>query len=447
MINTKRIKNTLFALFAMICCCCCGEKEPKDSAKDIMYADSNTYTMTQARSTKRGICFNTVYVADFQTTGKGVCWSYNWAANGYNGTVEAAANEAGVVYIPMIWNGDGSWANTIRAFKAKNPECEYILAFNEPNLTDQANMTPSQAAAKWASVKQLAQELNMKIVAPAMNYGTLAGYSNPVKWYDEFFAQPGVSIDDVSALALHCYMNSPSALKSFMELFRKYNKPVWLTVFCAWEGTRTAEQQRAYMSQVLNYLESEPMIERYSWFKYDGSTTANPQYGLRPTGNNKGELSNLGKIYVNMSSYDKEYHYGHNQVIPAEHYCNTNISEVANDEWQDGVELKVSSDETGILEVTSFGSSRWLEYKIEPVVKGDYHLIIRYATSIDSKCKILCDGNEIGEIELPKTGGYTSWTTITTPAMSISSGKHTIRIIPSKGMISMNWWRYKRDGV
>jgi hypothetical protein len=412
-----------------------------------MYADSNKYSIKQARSEKRGICFNTVYVADFDAMKKGVSWTYNWAAGGYSSAVENAANEASVAYIPMVWNGGGNWADAIRAFKTKHPECEYILAFNEPNLTDQANMTPSEAAAKWPAIKQLAQELNMKIVAPAMNYGTLAGYSDPVKWYDEFFATSGVSIDDVSALALHCYMNYPSALKSFMERFRKYNKPIWLTEFCAWEGTRTAEDQRIYMSQVLNYLESEPMIERYSWFKYDGSTTNNPQYALRPAGNNSGDLSDLGQIYVAMSSYDKEYHYGHNQVIPAEHYCNTNMSDVANDKWQDGIQLKVSSDETGILEVTNFGLPKWLEYKIEPVVSGDYHLIVRYASSGDSKCKILCDDNEIGEIELPKTGGYTSWETVTTPALPISSGKHTVRIVPSKGMISVNWWRYKREGV
>jgi hypothetical protein len=427
-------------LLASLCCCC---QKPQDT----VYADSNKYNIKQARSEKRGIGFNTVYAADFDAIKKGISWAYNWGASGYNSTVESAAKNADVAFIPMIWNGGGDWATAIRTFKNKHPECEYILAFNEPNLTDQANMTPSQAAAKWLPVKQLAQELNMKIVAPAMNYGTLAGYSDPVKWYDEFFAQSGVSIDDVSALALHCYMNEPSAVKGFMEKFRKYGKPVWLTEFCAWEGTRTAEQQRAYMSNIINYLESEPMIGRYAWFKYDGSTTANPQYALRPTGNNQGALSDLGKIYVNMSSYDKEYHYGHNQVIPAEHYCNTNMSEAAHDKWVAGVQLKISSDETGILEVTEFGLPKWLEYQIEPSVGGNYHFIVRYAANGDSKCKVFSDGNEIGEIELPKTGGYTTWETITTPTLPVTKGKHTIRIVPSKGMISLNWWRYKREGV
>ncbi|MDR1974175.1 MAG: DUF5010 C-terminal domain-containing protein [Bacteroidales bacterium] len=435
--------SILIVLFALLYSC-----EPKPQpVEDIVYADSNKYTMKQAPSAKRGIGFNSLYENDFEAIRKGITWAYNWGTSGFNATIEAAAVKAGVAFVPMVWNGGGNWADAIRNYKKKYPDCEYFLAFNEPNLTDQANMTPTQAAAKWNEVKNLAQELNMKIVAPAMNYGTLAGYSDPIKWYDEFFAKPNVSLDDVSALSLHCYMNNPSALKSYVERFRKYDKPIWMTEFCAWEGDRTAEQQRAYMSDVLNYFEAEPMVERYAWFKYDGSTTNNPQYALRPTGNSKGELTDLGKVYVNLSSYDKEFHYGHNQVIPAEHYCNSNFSEVGNNDWVAGVQLKVSSDETGILEVANFGLPKWLEYKIEPVVNGDYHFIMRYACNSDSKYKILLDGDEIGEIDLPKTGGYTSWQTITTPTLPLKSGKHTVRIVPSKGMISLNWWRYKREGI
>jgi hypothetical protein len=417
---------------------------PED--QDVMYADSDKYTSRQARSVKRGICYNNLYEADFKAIAPGVTWAYNWATTGFNAAAADAVKEAKTDYFPMIWNGSGDWANQIRKYKQAHPECMYILAFNEPNLTDQANMTPAQAAEKWPPVKALAQELKMKIVAPAMNYGTLSGYGDPIKWLDEFFAQPGISMNDVDALALHCYMNVPSALKSYVERFRKYNKPLWMTEFCAWEGEVSVEKQQAYLCDVLNYFESDPIIERYAWFKYDGSTTVNPRYALRPAGNNKGELSALGKIYVYLSSLDKQLHYTHNQVIPAEHYSNSNASEaVGSTKFIAGPQLNASSDITGILELANFGLPQWVEYKIEPVVKGDYHLILRYASSGDSKVKIALNGREIREIELPKTGGYTDWATITTPVIPLNAGKQTIRITPSKGMISLNWWRYKRN--
>ncbi|MDR3367072.1 MAG: DUF5010 C-terminal domain-containing protein [Prevotellaceae bacterium] len=404
------------------------------------------YAVRQARSAKRGVGFNTVYKPDFAAMQSGVSWAYNWGASGFNTTLTGAAAEAKIAYFPMVWNGGGNWASQIRAYKRANPECEYMLAFNEPNLTDQANMTPAQAAEKWPEVKELAQELSLKIVAPAMNYGTLPDYSDPIKWLDEFFEQPGVSLSDVSALSLHCYMNTPSAVKSFVERFRKYGKPVWMTEFCAWEGDNiTAEKQMAYMSDVVGYFEADPLIGRYAWFKYDGSDTKHPQYALRRSGNNKGELTDLGKVYVYMSSLDKALRYEEKEVIPAEHYSNSCMSEaVGTSRWIAGVQLNVSSDTTGILEISKMGMPKWVEYSISVADGGSYSLDVRYATNADAKCKILCDGQELSELELPKTGGYAKWETLSTPPMALSSGQHTVRFVPSKGMVSLNWWRFKK---
>ena len=208
------------------------------------------------RSAKRGVAFNFNYVSDLPLLSPYITWDYNWG----NSTNESAAlwfdaNE--IDYCPMCWSGSYD-ANKIRTFVAAHPNTKYLLAFNEPNLTDQANMTPAQAAALWPPVVALAKELNLKLVSPAMNYGTLSGYSDPIKWLDEFFAQPDVSIDDVDAIAVHSYMASPSAVQSYIERFRKYNKPVWVTEFCAWDPKPTsAEVQMDYMCAVLHYMENE----------------------------------------------------------------------------------------------------------------------------------------------------------------------------------------------
>ncbi|GHT14378.1 hypothetical protein AGMMS4956_12090 [Bacteroidia bacterium] len=412
---------------------------------EVVVPEANDYSYTQARSSKRGLCFNTLYAQDFAVVQSRVSWMYNWGTS-YNSTLEEAAAASQILYFPMLWNDvSNSGKTAIRKYKESHPECEYILAFNEPNLTDQANMTPTQAAAKWAAVKDLATELGMKIVAPAMNYGTLANYSDPVVWLDEFFAIDGVSIDDVDALALHCYMNSPSAVKSYVERFRKYNKPIWMTEFCAWEGNRTAEQQREFMSDILNYFENDPIIERYSWFMYEGNPAANPQYALRPSGNRNGELTDLGKVYINMSSQDKNTYYSALDVIPAEHYSNTNMSAVVGSTtWQASVQLKVCSDSTGILEVANFGLPKWLEYPISVVAAGSYSLTIRYAASSDSKCKIRIGDTDLAEIDLPKTGSYTTWATLTTPPITLNAGNQSLRFVMSKGMVSMNWWKFKK---
>ena len=60
-----------------------------------------------------------------------------------------------------------------------------ILAYNEPNLTDQANMTPTRASELWPNLVAVAEKLGMRLTSPAMNYGTLAGYSDPEVWLDD----------------------------------------------------------------------------------------------------------------------------------------------------------------------------------------------------------------------------------------------------------------------
>jgi len=68
-------------------------------------------------------------------------------------------------------------------------------------------MTPAQAAESWPKLKALAQDCGLKIVSPAMNYGTMPGYENPTRWFEEFFGTdgnpgfPNVSLDDVDAIA------------------------------------------------------------------------------------------------------------------------------------------------------------------------------------------------------------------------------------------------------
>ena len=59
---------------------------------------------------------------------------------------------------------------------------------NEPNLVEQANKTPQQAAAFWPGYERIAAETGVKIVGPQITWGTMAGYGDPVVWMDAFYA-------------------------------------------------------------------------------------------------------------------------------------------------------------------------------------------------------------------------------------------------------------------
>ena len=99
------------------------------------------------KSAKRGICYNSFSEAEMALMGPSISWAYNWGKTTSN---EVATNMAqyDIDYCPMVWSGKPDIA-AMQAFIAAHPNVKYLLAFNEPNLTAQANVTPVRAAELW----------------------------------------------------------------------------------------------------------------------------------------------------------------------------------------------------------------------------------------------------------------------------------------------------------
>lgn len=392
----------------------------------------------QSRSNKRGVSYNfQIPIEDANLLGKGVSWFYNWGPN-ITEAVNTPTSANKIDFFPMAWTGNFN-ANAIRTFKLLHPECEYILAYNEPNLTDQANMTPKQAAAIWPSLRAIATELNMKIVSPAMNYGTLSSYGDPLVWLDEFFTL--VPTTDVDAIAVHCYMANASSLAWYLNRFKKYDKPLWLTEFCAWESSiKSVADQMKYMSDAVNYLEANPLVLRYAWFipRASGSVESYPYMQLL-TKTAPYALSDLGKVYINMSTQDKSIYYPEQQRIPAEHYSSLNTAEtIAEGIYANSVRLRPTSDSDGELEIFDFMNGYWVEYQLIITSDKKHYLAFRYTALTESTAEISIDGELSASCNFASTDVASSWKTIQTP-INFSIGKHTLRIKVTQGNIALNW--------
>ena len=416
-------RNTIAAILLSLgtLCACVKDEGPALKALD--------YQTLQAKSLKRGVSFSFAQLPenDISLLAPGISWSYNWAT-----TTSAEAfsyfSSFGLDYCPMIWNAN--WQeSTLRSFKQAHPECEYILAYNEPNLTDQANMVPSRAAEDWPRLVAVAKELNMKLIAPAMNYGTLPDYNDPWKWLDEFFAQPGVSLDDVAGIAIHCYMGSAVAMKNYLDKFKKYGKPIWLTEFCNWASNNiSAEAQMAYMVQAVNLLEADPDVFRYAWFIPRGNGDAQCHNSLlqatKPFG-----LTDLGKVYINLSTQDTELYYTVGQVIPAEHYVASSGA----------LEAAVCSDEKGVLEIGNLKKDVVVDYLIELPSDGTYTLELRYNSYYESPLRVSLDGESLGILELENTDYTWSNRTVDIP---FTKGRHTLSLTGTSAFpVKLNWLR------
>ena len=400
---------------------------------------SSSSSSPEKRSTK-----NTALDMDLLMSGdNGISWFYGWAEKP-NDTVIAAAIERGLDYAPMAWN-TGYSAQDIAEIKQRMPNIKYLLAFNEPNFTAQSNLTPQQAAAAWPALVAVARQANLKIVSPAMNFSPDAPYQNPQKWLDEFFAL--IEISTVDAISMHSYASTPGALKSHVNGYKKYNKPIWVTEFSAWESATidTWQKQATYMTQGLAYLELDPQVERYAWYLPKGHVEPNkhPNHNLLTDvglySTDLPELTPLGVVYTNMTRCDKSVWVAAGRQIDAAQFTNCNISNVIDtNSWVDVPQTGITEDDdksAGVLEIHSFRPSMWVEYQINTPSAKTYTLTLRYKTMAMTGMTVTIDGGSNQTATLSSS----SWGTTTVNLGNMSAGNHTIRLSVTAGNCALNW--------
>ena len=411
------------------------------------------YDFTTARVGSKNYTFNTGRDMDLLMGGlHGIKWFYSWGVQP-NAAVVSAMASRNLAFFPMVWNNNYTETAVRTAVNSIQPRPEYILAFNEPNFRRQSNMTPAQAAAAWPKLKSLANELNLKIVSPAMNFSPDAPYEDPTKWLDEFFAL--VPASDVAAISIHSYAAWPSALKSHVEGYKKYGKPIWVTEFSAWEDNANPtgstinswEKQNEYLSQAITYLELDPGVERYAWYIPKGHMADNvPPFqnlltDVAPNNTEQSQLTQLGIIYTNLSTCDKTVWIPAGQKIDASQYTSCNLADhIDKTTFSDSVLSRPVTDtdkSAGVLEIYRFGRNMWVEYQVNLPQTKNYTLTIRYNTAITTGLYSMVDG-ENKEGKALNTAG--AWDNYTFNLGNIEEGKHTIRLrVTNAGACALNW--------
>ena len=176
---------------------------------------------------------------------------------------------------------------------------------NEPNLTDQANRTPEQAAVDWLKYEQVisefaAQNRTIELVGPAMTWGTMTNYSDPVVWLDAFYnaykTANGGRPPKIDYLAFHWY---DYGLAAQLDRLQKYGKKIWVTEMANWNPQiNSYQKQAAQMVDMVNICETRDDVFRYAWFIGRGTYPDNKfTYLFNPT---PGELNDLGKLYLSL---------------------------------------------------------------------------------------------------------------------------------------------------
>ena len=205
-------------------------------------------------------------------------------------------------FYPMLWNGNFNSTDVVTFLEA-NPGIKYMLVLNEPNLTSQANMTPQQAAQLWPQYEAISRQTGVKIVGPAITWGTMTGYQDPVAWLDAFYAAYQAANNgnnpQIDYLAFHWY---DYGLGSQLDRLVKYGKSIWVTEFANWhsqdDGSQitTLAEQEAQITNMVATCESRADVFRYAWFT--GRISPDPHFSSLL--GSSGQLTGLGTTYLSL---------------------------------------------------------------------------------------------------------------------------------------------------
>lgn len=422
----------------------------------------------QTRSTKRGMCWDEKTQAlsntPIEKMAPGVSWIYNWGVAPTGSATNIGQGEGKIAFLPMCWNGSFN-ETTIRNYLSQHQgEVKYLLAFNEPNLSwsvGGAQMTPQQAADAWPKVKQIAKDYGLEIVAPALNFtGDKVGDRiwEPFAWYDEFFRL--VPESDIDYLAFHSYMNWYSAvnwvateyfytdkenndlfsttnrakypnLVSFMENYKTANghfPRMFLTEFCSWEGDKdgyvsSINSQIDQMTQKLQKLEKSDLVAGYAWFMGNMSQAPSvyPYNSVFKSNTANSELSDLGKVYVYMSSFDTEKWYNAGEAILAKDYIDASM-----DNQQPKIRPNTETGSSIPLQV-EWQSGSWTAYQMNLPADATYTLTLHMKSTVANDFRIyrnaLGAANKKLDTTLPSTKGV--WQDVTAK-VTLPAGEQTL---------------------
>lgn len=237
---------------------------------------------------KKGASVNIVKVMQLKPW-----WNYTWS----NSVPFMQPNN--VEFIPMSWGGfkPEVFLPKINQMVASGIT-DRFLGFNEPDKKDQSNMTVDRALELWPYL----ESLGIPLGSPAV-----AEHPCTSPWFDEFMTRAeklGYRIDFV---CVHDYGGGGvEAFKNKLtSIHNKFKKPILVTEFAVadWKAGQhggnkhPVSKVKAFMEQVLPWMEETEWILGYCWFPFGEQSLAGCTSALF---HDDGTLTELGQQYADF---------------------------------------------------------------------------------------------------------------------------------------------------
>ncbi|MDO5968709.1 glycosyl hydrolase [Flavivirga aquimarina] len=215
-------------------------------------------------------------------------WFYDWG----NGDVSTSDTE----YVVMNWSGGGG----IDKMESLGSimDVTHHLAFNEPDGSNQANMTVDNAIAQY----KILQASGLRLGAPAVTDGAKGR-----AWLDEFMEKAIAAGYRIDYLPVHYYKKptTTSFYNWLKNLYDTYQIPLWITEFNYGDihdnPNLTESQVLAGLTSFINMLDDTYFVERYCVFTWQPSQTPGGGHSLMSV-RNPVTLNSVGEFYANHES-------------------------------------------------------------------------------------------------------------------------------------------------
>ena len=192
----------------------------------------------------------------------GASWNYIWSRN------PNAALPPQVAFAPMQWNGAA-----IEALPQYAPGWHTdgkpvtLLGFNEPDLTDQANMTVNTAISLWPQL----EACDMPLASPAVSWALNS-------WLTNFYSQANTLGYRVDYTAVHWYAfpSSDQLVNHLQNVYNAWKRPIWITeLSCSGSGVWSEEDTYRFLAEFLWRAEGLDWLRRYAVYSFKNDPPTN----------------------------------------------------------------------------------------------------------------------------------------------------------------------------
>lgn len=187
-------------------------------------------------------------------------WLYSWSAD--------QASSSTIEYIPIRQNGGWPGWDEIKGKQGVT----HVLGFNEPDHTEQSNLTVSQALAQWPEM----MKTGLRIGSPAVTNNS---------WLYQFIDSCDAHHYRVDFVPYHAYWGAKPPLNWYNDLkaiHDRTKRPIWITEWNnganwtteTWPDasraltTANAQKQLNDLTKILEVMDTAHFIERYSIYNW-----------------------------------------------------------------------------------------------------------------------------------------------------------------------------------